>query len=125
MLNFLKKLFGIKDCCCTETGCGTQNPAVPRKAAAKFLGEAEKNLGVKILEFSKVLEKSVLNSNPTYLVTFLMELAQDWSSFYANNSVLNADNEDLKNSRILLAQKVLQVLEKGTSILGFGIPEVM
>ncbi len=102
-----------------------QNPAVPRKAAAKFLGEAEKNLGVKILEFSKVLEKSVLNSNPTYLVTFLMELAQDWSSFYANNSVLNADNEDLKNSRILLAQKVLQVLEKGTSILGFGIPEVM
>ena len=27
MLNFLKKLFGIKDCCCTETGCGTQNPA--------------------------------------------------------------------------------------------------
>jgi arginyl-tRNA synthetase len=95
-----------------------QNPA-------KFLGEAEKNLGVKILEFSKVLEKAVINSNPTYLVTFLMELAQDWSSFYANNSVLNADNEDLKNSRVLLAHKVLQVLEKGTSILGFGIPEVM
>jgi arginyl-tRNA synthetase len=92
---------------------------------AKFLGEAEKNLGVKILEFSKVLEKAVTNSNPTYLVTFLMELAQDWSSFYANNSVLNADNEDLKNSRVLLAHKVLQVLEKGTSILGFGIPEVM
>ena len=54
-----------------------------------------------------------------------MELAQDWSSFYANNSVLNAESEDLKNSRVLLAHKVLQILEKGTSILGFGIPEVM
>jgi phenylalanyl-tRNA synthetase beta chain len=27
MLYFLKKLLGIKDCCCTETSCGTQNPA--------------------------------------------------------------------------------------------------
>lgn len=93
--------------------------------AAKFLGAVEKNLGVKILEFSGVLEKAVKNNNPTYLVTFLMDLAQDWSSFYANNSVLNAENEDLKNSRVLLAHKVLQVLEKGTSILGFSIPKAM
>ncbi len=95
------------------------------KNPAKFLGSAEKQLGVKILEFQKVLEKSVQNYNPTYLVTFLMELAQDWSSFYANNSVLNAETEELKNSRVLLAHKVLQVLEKGTSLLGFSIPEVM
>ena len=92
---------------------------------AKFLGQEEKQLGVKILEFAKTLEKAAENNNPTYLVTFLMELAQDWSSFYAKNSVLNAETENLKNSRVLLAKKVLEVLEKGTGILGFEIPEVM
>ncbi len=92
---------------------------------AKFLGESEKALGVKILEFKNILEKAVHNYNPTYLATFLMELAQDWSSFYANNSVLNAESAELKKSRLLLAKKVLEVLEKGCAILGFQIPEVM
>ena len=89
------------------------------------LGEAEKPLGIKIIEFPKALEKAAETLNPTYVVTYLLELAQEWSSFYAENSVLKADSEELKNARLQLAQKVLEVLTTGLAILGIEIPEKM
>ncbi len=88
-------------------------------------GNAEKPLGVKVLEFPAVLNRSAENKNPTYLVTYLLELAQEWSSFYAENSVLKAETNDLKQARLALAKKVLDVLEKGLGILGIEIPEQM
>ncbi len=89
------------------------------------LGDEEKKLGVKILEFSGVLTRAAENYNPTYLVTYLLELAQEWSRYYAENSILKSETEDLKASRLALAQKVFDVLEKGLGILGIEIPEKM
>lgn len=89
------------------------------------LSEAEKSLGVKILEFPGVLDKSAEQKNPTYLVTYLLELSQTWSSYYAENSVLNAESDELKSSRLALAQKVYDVLETGLKVLGIDVPEMM
>jgi arginyl-tRNA synthetase len=55
----------------------------------------------------------------------LLELAQDWSSYYAVNSVLQAETPELISARVALAEKVLRVLEKGMKILGFQAPERM
>ncbi|MCF7918047.1 arginine--tRNA ligase [Candidatus Gracilibacteria bacterium] len=89
------------------------------------LGTAEKPLGIKILEFPNVLNRAAETKNPTYLVTYLLELAQTWSSYYAENSILNAETEKLKTSRLTLAHKVYEILETGLDILGIEIPEVM
>jgi len=105
---------------------GLESPQPPfSKGALKTLGDAEKPLGVKILEWPEVLNRAAEHYNSTYIVTYLLELAQEWSSFYGNNSVLNAETEDLKNARLLLAQKVLEVLEFGLNVLGIEIPERM
>ncbi len=87
--------------------------------------KSEKPLGVKIMQWPKVLEKSAIEKNPTYIGTYLMELAQTWSSFYAENSVLNAKTKELKNARLALAHKVFDVLETGLNCLGIEIPEKM
>lgn len=89
------------------------------------LGEAEKGLGVKILEWPETLNRAAEHYNSTYVVTYLLELAQEWSSFYATNSVLNADSEELKQGRLALAAKVLEVLEKGLEVLGIEVPDRM
>jgi len=89
------------------------------------MGEVEKKLGVKILEFSGVLTRGAENYNPTYLVTYLLELAQEWSRYYAEHSILKAESDELKASRLALAHKVYDVLEKGLGILGIEIPEKM
>ncbi len=91
----------------------------------EFFGNEEKPLGVKILEFQKAIERAAETKNPTYVVTYLLELAQTWSSYYAEHSVLNAETEDLKKSRLALARKVFEVLEAGLAILGIEIPEKM
>ena len=96
-----------------------------QKVAATMLQDEEKGLGVKILEFPKVLDRAAETKNPTYLVTYLLELGQDWSSYYAEHSILNAESEDLKIARLALAKKVFEVLEKGLGILGIEVPERM
>jgi arginyl-tRNA synthetase len=93
--------------------------------AEKFLGEDEKNLGVKILEFPNVLKRAAENKTPTFIATFLMELAQLWASFYDANSILNTEDENLKKARIVLAEKVLEILESGLDSLGIDVPEEM
>ncbi len=89
------------------------------------LGVPEKPLGIKILEFQKTIEKAAENKNPTYIATYLLELAQAWSSYYTTHSVLNAKTENLKMARLALAKKVFEVLETGLGILGIEIPEKM
>jgi arginyl-tRNA synthetase len=96
---------------------------IPENTGA--LGEAEKALGVKILEWPGTLNRAAEMKNPTYIVTFLLELTQTWSSFYAENSVLKAETDDLKKARLALAAKVLEVLEAGLNILGIQVPERM
>jgi len=89
------------------------------------LGEAEKTLGVKILEWPNTLNRAAENKNPTYVVTYLLELAQAWSSFYADNSVLKAETTELQQARLALATKVLAVIEAGLNVLGIEVPERM
>jgi arginyl-tRNA synthetase len=101
-----------------EKGLEKNNPG-------SILNQPEKRLGIKIIEFPNVLEKASETLNPTYVVTYLLELAQEWSSFYAENSILKADTEELKQARLQLAQKVLEVLESGLAVLGIEVPEKM
>ena len=89
------------------------------------LGEAEKPLGVKVLEWPGVLNRAAEHKNPTYIVTYLLELAQTWSSFYADNSVLKAETKELQQARLALASKVLEVIEAGLNVLGIEVPERM
>lgn len=92
---------------------------------AAHLGDAEKPLGVKLMQFSAVIDRGAENLNPTYVLTYLLELAQDWSSYYAATPVVNADDADIQAARITLARKVLATLETGMKILGFEAPERM
>lgn len=89
------------------------------------LSQAEKPLGVKILEWPGTLNRAAEHKNPTYVVTYLLELAQAWSSFYADNSVLKAETEALIQARLALATKVLEILETGLGVLGIEVPEQM
>lgn len=92
---------------------------------AHILTDAEKPLGIKILEYENVLSKAAEHKNPTYVVTYLLELAQIWSSYYAEHSILNAQTDDLKKARLALAQKTLSVLAAGLKVLGIEVPDRM
>ena len=98
---------------------------LPTGDFSNLLGEEEKILGAKILAFEGVINRAAENLNSTYVVTYLLELAQDWSSYYGSNSVLKAETPELCSARVMLAGKVLSVLNRGMEILGFNAPERM
>ena len=94
-------------------------------SAQTTLGSKEKPLGIKILEYPQALNRAAETMNPTYIATYLLELAQVWSSYYVEHSVLNAETEELKQARLVMAQKVYEILEAGLKVLGIEIPEKM
>ncbi|PID70832.1 arginine--tRNA ligase [bacterium DOLZORAL124_38_8] len=100
-------------------------PTTTQDIDTSVLGEDEKALGAKILWFENTIDRAAETKNPTYLLTYLLELAQLWSSYYGNNSVVNADTETLKQARLTLAYKVFTVLEQGLKLLGIQIPDKM
>ncbi len=89
------------------------------------LGSEEKELGIKILEWKEVLFKAAHHKNPTYIATYLLELAQVWSRYYAETPILNASDQKIVIARLSLAQKTLSVLEHGLRLLGISVPEKM
>lgn len=87
--------------------------------------EQETNLANQLTKFSEVLNKVADRGQPHLLCTYLYELAGLFSSFYENCPVLNAEDEDMKNSRLKLSALTANVLKEGLHLLGIETLERM
>lgn len=84
-----------------------------------------KNILLKLLELSKVLNRSYLEKSLNYITDFLFELCSLFNKFYNNNSVLKEKNEDIKNSYIALLELVYQVLANLLNVLAIDMVDRM
>ncbi|MCL1088986.1 arginine--tRNA ligase [Shewanella profunda] len=87
--------------------------------------EKEKDLGNKLAQFGEILNRVVDKGQPHVLCGYLYELAGAFSSFYEACPVLAADNDEQKNSRLLLSQLTARTLQKGLNLLGIETLERM
>ncbi|ABM26431.1 MULTISPECIES: arginine--tRNA ligase [Shewanella] len=87
--------------------------------------EKEKDLGNKLAQFGEILNRVVDKGQPHVLCAYLYELAGAFSSFYEACPVLAADNDEQKNSRLLLSQLTARTLQKGLNLLGIETLERM
>jgi arginyl-tRNA synthetase len=71
-----------------------------------------------LLQFSAVVNKALESQRPNLLCDYLFETAGLLNKFYASCSVLYADTEAQKASRLALIESVARVLSRGLSILG-------
>lgn len=84
----------------------------------------------KILKDFTKLEEVILDScsklKPHLLANYLFELSQSFNSFYANNPVLNCEDENRKNFRLQIVQKFCLITKTGLEILGgIEVPDKM
>ncbi len=86
---------------------------------------AERDLMLKIMEFPIVVEMVARELRPHILCNYLFELATTFSAFYDKCSVLGAENDVLKNSRLTLCNSTRKTLNKGLELLGIVAPEEM
>lgn len=86
------------------------------------LGEPEKALSKKIIQYSTVLAEAVHEMAPHKLANYLYELAQEFSRFYEKCPVAGSEFE---KSRAGLVKVYLDVMTHGLNILGIEVPEEM
>lgn len=87
--------------------------------------EKEKELVVKLLRFSEVIEQICEDAYPHVLCNYLYELASIFSSFYDACPILKAESEALRNSRLQISKAVARTMKLGLSLLGIEVMEKM
>lgn len=87
--------------------------------------EAEINL-LKILSgFGEEVLNSGMSYEPHKIITYLNSVAENFHRFYHNNRVLDPENKELSELRLLICLCTKQVLKNGFDIIGISSPERM
>lgn len=85
----------------------------------------ERSLALKIDAFAKAVSKAYEAKDPYFIADYSYELAKSFSSFYTACPILNADNEEVKLSRLHLAKCVREILITSLGLLGIECPYKM
>lgn len=84
----------------------------------------ERALALALIRFGDVVQEVGTTLEPHRLCTYLIEVAQSFSSFYEHCPVLKA-GEPTRTGRLALCRLTLRVLETGLGLLGIEAPERM
>ena len=87
--------------------------------------EAERDLVSTILKLPTAVIKAYETKKPNVIADYVYDLAKKFNSFYNNEKILTASSEELRNSRILLSEKVGEALKKSLALLGIKTVEKM
>jgi len=86
---------------------------------------AERALGLALLQFVEALERVADDYRPNHLTAYLFELASRYSEFFENCPVLKAENNTLRDSRLLLCDLTARTITHGLQLLGIEVVERM
>jgi len=89
------------------------------------LNEKETALIQKLNEFPVVVEQAGKDYSPSGIANYCYELTKEFNQFYHDFSILNAENEDAKQVRLMIARNVAKTLKNGMALLGIEVPERM
>jgi arginyl-tRNA synthetase len=84
---------------------------------------AERALALKLAQFPTAVEATIAHLQPHRLCTYLYETAVAFSGFYEKCSILSAETEALRGSRLTLCELTSKVLVLGLDLLGIEAPE--
>ena len=111
--------------------------SIMRKAAAEGIeipaelgadapiNEKEIDLIQKMNDFAVAVADAGNNYNPGGIANYCYELTKEFNQFYHDYSILNAESEAEKTTRLVLAANVAKILKNGMALLGIEVPERM
>ena len=89
------------------------------------LNEKEIQLIQKFNDFGAAVEQAGKDYSPSGIANYCYELTKDFNQFYHDYSILNADSDGEKITRLVLAKNVAKVIKNGMELLGIEVPERM
>ena len=89
------------------------------------LNEKEIALIQKLNDFGAAVAQAGIDYSPSGIANYCYELTKEFNQFYHDYSILNADIEAEKITRLVLAKNVAKVIKNGMALLGIEVPERM
>lgn len=86
--------------------------------------EDSKNIINTLYNFNNTLKNVTEKEEPSILARYLINLAEQYSSFYNNCHILG-EKQETQDARLYLTYMVKTVLEKGLNLLGIQVPDKM
>ena len=87
--------------------------------------DREAQLAARLLQFEETLTVVAREGTPHVMCAYLYDVAGLFSSFYEHCPILSAENEEIRNSRLKLAQLTAKTLKLGLDTLGIETVERM
>ena len=91
----------------------------------KIYSETERNIYIKLLELSKVMNNSYNEKTLSYICEYLFEICSLFNKFYGECSIINEEDIDRKNNYISMIQLIYNTCDKLLDILAIKIPNKM
>lgn len=89
------------------------------------LNEKEIQLIQKMNEFGAAVEQAGKDYSPSGIANYCYELTKVFNQFYHDYSILNEQDADKRQIRLILARSVAKIIKNGMALLGIEVPERM
>jgi arginyl-tRNA synthetase len=89
------------------------------------LADVERDLIVLLTQFPEVINSAATDYSPAVIANYVYELAKTYNKFYHEKSILQAEDEVLKQFRLQLSASSAKVISKAMNLLGIDVPERM
>jgi len=99
---------------------GTKAIAIPAT-----ISSYERDLIQSLGEFPNVIEASAKDFSPAQLANYVYEIAKLYNKFYHEETILKAEDEDVKTFRLHLSLAASRVIAESMRLLGIQVPERM
>lgn len=91
----------------------------------KFKGSQEKDIALTILNMPLVLTRAIESKTLNEIAEYLYKLTSSYNTFYAENKIITEEDDNLRESWIVLTKIVYNINVLLLDILGIKIPEKM
>jgi arginyl-tRNA synthetase len=78
-----------------------------------------------IYKFPEVVQEAAEKFSPNLICNFVFDLAKSYNLFYDLYPILKAEDEKIKNFRLILTKSVAQIIKNSLSLLGISVPQRM
>jgi arginyl-tRNA synthetase len=89
------------------------------------LAPEERDLIVTLTQFPDTIKQAAAAHNPGAIANYVYEVAKAYNKFYHEHSILQAEDELVKQFRLQISAAAAKVIAKGMNLLGIEVPERM
>jgi arginyl-tRNA synthetase len=89
------------------------------------LTKLEKDLIVNLAKYPDVINSAAREYSPAHIANYVFELAKLFNKFYHEESILKAENPQVRNFRLDLAAATAKIINKAMKLLGIRVPSRM